>query len=74
MLFFPALKICDAYQRATLGPMRWNVLINAYDERPARPTTGGASGKAVSFHEHMVELGMAKHSSHTPEARMAQKS
>ena len=56
MLFFPAFKLQDKFQRGTLQPDTWRELVNRFDERDAV----SRDGPAESLHTQMVELGLKK--------------
>ena len=53
MLFFPAMKLQNEFSKSTLGPNLWRDLVNKFDETDD-------SVPAVSLHQQMVLLGMAK--------------
>ena len=42
MLFFPAFKLQDKFQRGTLQPDTWRELVNRFDERDAVSRDGPA--------------------------------
>ena len=56
MLFFPAFKLQDKFQRGTLQPDTWRGLVNRFDERDAV----SRDGRPESLHTQMVELGLKK--------------